>query len=114
MDACIHDGFVLFQNIKSNVSPDYLFYVLLRNEVYFKSQKQEGTQGNLNTTIVGNTKIPVPNTLTEQKKIVNIFSNIDESLDELKNHYKHLSELKKKLTTQFLSGNLLIPEEVLN
>ena len=113
MDACIHDGFVLFQNIKANIDAEFLYYVLLRNEEFFKSQKQEGTQGNLNTTIVGNTAIALPNTIEEQNKITSIFNIIDTLIKKSQDNLNYMSNLKKKLTNDYLSGKLIIPNEVL-
>lgn len=113
MNACIHDGFVLFEKIRERVDKEYLFYTLLRNEESFKLQKQEGTQGNLNTTIVGNTKFALPNTIDEQKQIVSIFNIFDNTIDKYTNSFEYLFQLKKKLTNEFLSGKLRIPEGVL-
>jgi type I restriction enzyme S subunit len=113
MDACIHDGFVLFQNIKANIDAEFLYYVLLRNEEFFKSQKQEGTQGNLNTTIVGNTAIALPNTIEEQNKITSIFNIIDILIKKSQDNLNYMSNSKKKLTNDYLSGKLIIPREVL-
>jgi len=109
MDACIHDGFVLFQNIKANIDAEFLYYVLLRNEEFFKSQKQEGTQGNLNTTIVGNTAIALPNTIEEQNKITSIFNILDILIKKSQDNFNYMSNLKKKLTNDYLSGKLIIP-----
>lgn len=112
MEACIHDGFVLFEDIDNSIYPEFIFYFLLSNEEYFKSLKQEGTQGNLNTKIVGDVYIPIP-FLEEQKIIINIFNKIDNTIETYKSHITHLSNLKKKLTNELLSGNIRIPPEVL-
>jgi len=113
MDACIHDGFVLFEDIKDDIDDEFLYYVLLKTEEFFKSQKQEGTQGNLNTTIVGNTVIALPDTIEEQKQIVDIFNDVDKSIKKCTDNINYVLSLKKKLTNDYLSGKLIIPKEVL-
>ena len=113
MDACIHDGFVLFEDITDDIDYEFLYYVLLKTEEFFKSQKQEGTQGNLNTTIVGNTVIALPDTIEEQKQIVNIFNDVDNSIKKCTDNINYVLSLKKKLTNDYLSGKLIIPAEVL-
>ncbi|MDQ1255013.1 MAG: type restriction enzyme subunit [Euryarchaeota archaeon] len=107
MDACIHDGFVLFSDIKNDyVTSDFLFYYLIKNEENFKSKKQVGTQGNLNTIIVKETKIAIPNTLEEQVNIVNVFEYVDNSISNYLKNLETLIALKKKLTNELISGRL--------
>jgi len=108
MDACIHDGFVLFQDIKKSVLPEYLFYILLRNESYFKSQKQEGTQGNLNTLIVAGTRIAIPDKIEEQKVIVSLLNNMDGLIDNLNNALENGKLLKRRLLNDFMCRKLLV------
>ena len=104
-DACIHDGFVLFQDLK-NVLMEYLFYVLLIKEKELLSQKQVGTQGNLNTTIVGNIKFALPNTSEEQKKIISFLRLLDSELFNYQNQRVLLKSLRQKLSNEFLKGEL--------
>lgn len=81
MEACIHDGFVIFRDLSKEVDTEFLFYVLQKNEGNFSNMRQTGTQGNLNTTLVGGTKIALP-PLSEQREIVKILSNIDETIQK--------------------------------
>ena len=80
---CIHDGFVLFQAKSEKILPELLYYFLKYNEEYFKSKRQMGTQGNLNTTIVGNKLIPVL-PLNLQHQLLQKILLIEETITALK------------------------------
>ncbi len=107
MDACIHDGFVLFSGIKEKeILMEYLFYVLLFKEKEFLSNKQVGTQGNLNTSIVGNIKLGIPPSIDEQKKIVDVLVKIDNGLFSYKENLKSLKALRQKLMNELFLGKI--------
>lgn len=108
MSACIHDGFVLFSNLNKNIDTEFLFYVLSKNEQEFLSMKQSGTQGNLNTTIVGKTKIAVPNTTEEQQRIASILSKVDSQIQDNLKCLSRLQELKKGLMQDLLTGKVRV------
>jgi type I restriction enzyme S subunit len=80
MDACIHDGFVQFYNLK-DTDTTYLYYVLQYSEPAFNGMGQPGTQTNLNTTLAGKHKIFSP-AISEQRKIASILSAIDEIIEK--------------------------------
>jgi len=96
MPACIHDGFVFFNSLKREIDTEFLFYVLQNKERDFTSRRQSGTQGNLNTTIVGNVKILKP-PFNEQKKIADILSKVDEHINLTEKIIDKTEELKKGL-----------------
>lgn len=102
MNACIHDGFVLFESISEKIDKEYFYNFLLFKEQDFSSQKQSGTQGNLNTTIVGKTIIPLP-PLTEQKQIAAILTQIDETITAARETIESTKALKMKLINELLS-----------
>ncbi len=108
MKACIHDGFVLFKNVKPEVKLEFLFYLLQNWENKFKDMKQMGTQGNLNTSIVKNFRIPVPS-LQEQKKISLVLSNIDSNLKNESDKLKQTKQAKKALMQDLLTGKIKAP-----
>ncbi len=78
--ACIHDGFVLFQDIHPDFDPEFLFYFLDYRSQFIKGMNQTGTQGNLNTGIVNSIFVPQPQ-LEEQKEINSVLSTIDKSIE---------------------------------
>lgn len=107
MDACIHDGFVLFDRLSNEVNSLFLLYWLQKNETFFASQGQHGTQGNLNTTIIKNTKVPLP-PLQEQKNIAKILAYWDDKIEKEINYAEMLETTKTGLMQMLLTGKLRI------
>ncbi len=105
MKACIHDGFVVFRNLSSRINTEFLFYVLQRNELKFINMKQIGTQGNLNTALVGKTYVPLP-PLPEQKAIAKVLSTIDEAIQKVDDAIAKTEKLKKGLMQKLLTTGI--------
>ena len=106
IDACIHDGFILFDDLNnSKIITDYLYYLLQKKEEEFKGMGQTGTQANLNTNIVGSTLIAIP-TIKEQKKIASILSTVDEQIDNVDALIEKNKELKKGLMQTLLTKGI--------
>jgi len=105
MSACIHDGFVWFSELSKHVNTEYLFYILQSKEKDFVSRRQTGTQGNLNTTIVGRTTIPLP-PFFEQQKISEILSTVDEAIQKTDEAIQKTERLKKSLMQELLTRGL--------
>ena len=105
MKACIHDGFVVFRNLSSKVDIEFLFYLLQKNEVRFIKMKQTGTQGNLNTGLVGRTSIPLP-PLSEQHMIVKILSVVDLAIGKVDEVIAKTERLKKGLMQELLTKGI--------
>jgi len=103
MKACIHDGFVWFSGLSNKVDTEYLFYVLQMNEIKFIKMKQTGTQGNLNTTLVGRMRIPLP-PLPEQRRIAEILSIADHKLELDGKRKEKIERIKKGLMNDLLNG----------
>jgi type I restriction enzyme S subunit len=119
--ACIHDGFVVFRFLPEDVDTEFLFYQLLKNEEKFRSLKQTGTQGNLNTSLVGETYISLP-PFKEQRAIVGVLSLIDSAIELTDQVIVKTEQLKRGLMQQLLTHGIghteykntsigLLPEE---
>ena len=78
--ACVHDGWLIIDNIKSFVLKEFLYYsfILIRREL--SNQANGSVFQNLKTEIVKNFEIKVP-PLTIQHKIVNILERIEDKID---------------------------------
>jgi type I restriction enzyme, S subunit len=79
--SCIHDGFVLFYDIK-NVDIEYLYYILQFHEKDLEGKGQPGTQVNLNTSIVENFEIFIPEDKIEQSHIAHIIATCDSVIEK--------------------------------
>lgn len=107
MKACIHDGFVWFDGLPDNLDREFFYYQLSFMEEKYKSLRQHGSQGNLNTSIVSNTRLYLPDPKI-QKEIAKNLSLLDEQLDLL-NKKKHLLEKQKKgLMQRLLTGKVRV------
>ena len=105
MEACIHDGFVWFSKLSNKVDTEYLFYVLQMNEIKFVNMKQTGTQGNLNTTLVGKIHISLPS-IPEQQKIAEILSTTDEAIQKVDEVIAKTERLKRGLMQELLTKGI--------
>jgi len=103
--ACIHDGFVWFSQLTRDVSTEFLFYVLQNKERDFVRRRQTGTQGNLNTTIVGRTSIAIP-PFGEQENIVRVLSTVDEAIFKTNEILAKTERLKKGLMQRLLTRGI--------
>src|SRR5438552_4153101 len=59
IDVCIHDGFVVFDNLRAEKR--FVYYVLKWIEPDWSKHGQTGSQMNLNTGLITGTRISLPN-----------------------------------------------------
>lgn len=90
--VCIHDGFIVFKNLKLNMLFGY--YYLEHFQDKWLQFRQPGSQFNLNSDLVGNLEIMIPNN-KEQQKIASFLSDIDKKLEKEKEKLIALEEQKK-------------------
>lgn len=95
-DVCIHDGFVVFDDLK--IDADYTLYFLQTIQDKWYQYGQPGTQVNLNSDIVSNENIKYPS-LEEQTQIGNFFQQLDQ-LIELQTRAVESAESYKKAMLQ--------------
>ena len=60
VDACIHDGFVGFRNLRNEVTPQFFYYYLLAVRSSSQSQAVGATFQNLNTDQIRRWVVPTP------------------------------------------------------
>ena len=107
MDACIHDGFVVFDQYDRFMYPEFLIHFLRFKQSYFKSQGQTGTQANLNTSIVKDCIIGLP-ILIEQKKIANTLDAHDVRIRTEEQYRDKLKLQKNGLMHDLLTGKVRV------
>lgn len=82
--------------LKDNVNQDYIYHYLKNYKRFIYKYIETGTQGNLNSKIIKNIKIKLPN-LEDQKYYSNLFNIIDYRMDMLNNKIKKYKNFKKYL-----------------
>ncbi|MDB4946679.1 MAG: hypothetical protein JWP97_6213 [Labilithrix sp.] len=106
IDACIHDGFVYFENLNTQrVATDFLYYVFQHREPELSGQGQPGTQKNINTSIVENLPLCLP-PLGEQKKIAAILSSVDDAIEASQAAIDQLGVVKKAMMAELLTRGI--------
>jgi len=105
-DVCIHDGFVVFDEL--SINQDYFYYYLLKLEDGWSKYGQTGSQMNLNTDIVGNEKIFFPLDKNEQQAIADVLANADKEIDLLNDEVESIRFQKKGLMQLLLTGKVRV------
>jgi hypothetical protein len=77
-NGCIHDGWLLIKDSKNLFNKEYLLQLLSSNYMFDQYRKlaSGGVVNNLNSELVQNTMILLPN-IEEQSKLGNTFKQID-------------------------------------
>ena len=75
IDMCLHDGFLYFEKISPKVEPLYLYYFLMQQRDYLRSQGNGSIFVNLKKEILERLQIDLPD-LSIQRHIVNTTSSL--------------------------------------
>ncbi|MGB7209017.1 MAG: restriction endonuclease subunit S [Pyrinomonadaceae bacterium] len=110
VDACIHDGFVAFQNFTRQVDLNYLYHFFDYTRPYVVQKHKQGvTQVNLNIEIVNGFEVPLPN-IDEQERIVakieELFSELDAGVESLKKAQAQLKTYRQAVLKSAFEGKL--------
>jgi type I restriction enzyme, S subunit len=110
VDACIHDGFVTFDDLPPDISGEFLFHFFNYVRPFLRYKHKQGvTQVNLNTGIVSEIPFPLP-PLAEQRRIVakieELFSELDAGEDSLRRARRQLGVYRQSLLKQAFEGKL--------
>lgn len=103
MDACIHDGFIVFSNLSGDIYPEFLYYVLKKSETSLSKTGQQGTQSNINSKLVAELKFLKPSK-TEQKKIAKVLSDYDELINSIESLIQKKKNIKQGAMQELLTG----------
>ncbi len=98
----------------SNLNNEFLYYYLNYKKSYIKSLGQQGTQSNLNKSMVEDFELYLPPTMKEQVAITKILNDIDNDLDKLIIKKEKILNLKKTTMFELLRGNIRLvkPENI--
>ncbi|WP_089087207.1 restriction endonuclease subunit S [Helicobacter pylori] len=106
IDTCIHDGFVVFENPKTDLN--YLYYFLCYIEKEWLESGQQGSQVNLNVDLIKNKEVFCPKDLNEQAAIANVLSGLDSEIISLKNKKRQFENVKKALNHDLMSAKIRV------
>ena len=101
-NVCIHDGFVYFK--KLIINHEYLYYFLSFIQNDWSKNGQTGSQANLNTDLINNTRIYLSSDSIEQKAIATILSDMDTEIETLKTKLKKTKTIKIGMMQELLTG----------
>ncbi|MBL1265843.1 restriction endonuclease subunit S [Candidatus Methylomicrobium oryzae] len=104
IDVCIHDGFVVFNNLRCNKY--FLYYILSSIEDDWSRHGQTGSQMNLNTGLINRTEVPMPPTVKEQTAIAEILSDMDAEIDVLETKLTKARQIKQGMMQELLTGRI--------
>jgi type I restriction enzyme, S subunit len=107
IEACIHDGFVVFDRHERDLDPAFLYYWLLEHRSLTRRMGQTGTQSNINADIVRATPIALPG-IRVQREIARIASELDDRLRDENKYLGTLNQLKQGLAEELLTGRVRI------
>ncbi|HMI84207.1 MAG TPA: restriction endonuclease subunit S [Polyangiaceae bacterium] len=102
IDACIHDGFVVFDGLK--IHQRFLYYVLKSIEPGWRKHGQTGSQMNLNTGLISRTEVLVAESLEEQQTIASALSDMDAELTAIEQRRDKTRLLKQGMMHELLTG----------
>ncbi len=100
IDGCIHDGWLVLQNIDSKLDKDYLYTVLSSPYAYHQFEKMAvgGVVNNLNSDKVKELIIPLPS-LEKQKRIAKV---LEECNSIIIKHKKLLEKYDTLIKSRFI------------
>lgn len=106
VDACIHDGWLYFSDF-NGVDPEYLYYKLTMLKDYYLSIAYGAAIQNINTDLVRDTKIDLPD-LADQRAIASCLCNYDDLIETNRRRIALLEESARLLYREWFV-NLRFP-----
>lgn len=115
INGCIHDGWLVFANIKECVIKDYLYYALSSDYIYasFSMVAAGSTVKNLKSDTVKQVLFPLPPIKTQEKIVESIeksFSQIDILDNEKLDLQAAIKQTKSKILDLAIHGKL-VPQD---
>ena len=102
-DSCFPDSIVGIKGDSEKASNLFLMYLLQKFKRELDSIAPRSTQKNINLEILEAFKLPLPSP-SEQEKIAEILSGVDERLELLRRRNERLEKIKRGLMNDLLTG----------
>ncbi len=110
IECCANDGIAALLNLSKRVSSYYLAHFINTKTEYLRNVVATGNgQPNLNTTLIGNFKIPLPPTKAEQVAIASALSDADALIESLEQLLVKKRQLKQGTMQQLLTAKKRLP-----
>ena len=112
IDGCIHDGWLLIQDLEKLFDKKYLCYLLDSDTVkqQYRKYAAGGVVINLNSELVRSVKVYIPN-FHEQEKIASFLTLIDKKIEKQKELVELLKKYKRGLLSAILSQKLRFKDD---
>jgi type I restriction enzyme S subunit len=108
--CCANDGVAAILNLSKNVSSRYLVHYINTKTDQLREVVATGNgQPNLNTELIGNLKIPLPQTLAEQETIAEALSDTDALSESLEQLIAKKRAVKQGAMEELLMGRRRLP-----
>lgn len=104
IDTCIHDGFVVFDNLRAD--KHLLYYILKSIEQDWSKHGQTGSQMNLNTGLINQTEVSISPDAKEQTAIATILSDMDADIAALEQQLAKARGIKQGMMQELLTGRV--------
>lgn len=110
IDGCIHDGWLVLRDENALFDKRFLYYYLSSKTTYkkLKSMAVGGVVNNLNSEMVRNVIVPVPDK-EEQSEIADLFDKIKKILDDRKQELEQLDTLVKSRFVEMFGDSKINP-----
>ena len=108
-DMCLHDGFLYFESISDKVLPMYLYYFLLKQRDFLKSQGNGSIFINLKKEILERTIIDLPD-IENQNHIVNTIGTIDDLIENITNQNIKILEIVEKIFSNLNESDIMLKD----
>jgi type I restriction enzyme S subunit len=105
--ACVHDGWLIFDNYK-RISKEFLYYYLLQKRENILSLSNGSVFRNLKTDILKSYKIIVPPADIVQSATA-LFKSMDKKILSNMNEVTTLETMRDILLPQLMSGKIRVP-----
>ena len=105
IDGCIHDGWLSFSDINENLNKIFLLKTLNHITEYFRKIAPDGTQPNLNTSIMKNFEVILP-PIEEQNKFAQIVERVEAQKQKNELVIEQMDNLFNSLSQRAFKGEL--------
>ena len=111
INGCIHDGWLTIQNYEGAFLKEYLYYLLSSNTVFsqYIAMAAGSSVKNLNKEKVGSLIVAFPRNLSEQRRIAEALSDMDELITSLEKLIAKKKAIKQGVMQELLTGKRRLP-----